>query len=356
MPLRDYLRILGSADTRDGRNLTHEEAFKAFHGILSGGEGPASIAAFLMAMRWKGVRVDELTGFAQAARECATLPCSDMQGLVCLCPPHDGHEGIPPLDAAAGLVAAGAGARVLLITDRCVPPSRGLTAVSVLEYIGAGVTWDPSEAEDWVVKARFATIAVSGMLPEILNLRDIRRDLGVRTVLHTVEKLIAPPQSAVVLGAQQGPVLGIAVETIAGLGHPQGIAIQGAEGGVIPTIRRRTRGIELTGSHQVPLTVDPADFGLEADADPELPMYGPPEDGEGAGDNPLLIEAAGSIFETVLQGEAGHARNATLLGAAVILKACGRAMTLAEGVDQAVNSLDSGAATEVLSRLRELGS
>jgi anthranilate phosphoribosyltransferase len=31
-------------------------------------------------------------------------------------------------------------------------------------------------------------------------------------------------------------------------------------------------------------------------------------------------------------------------------------MTLAEGVDQAVNSLDSGAAMEVLSRLRELGS
>ncbi|MEM7305134.1 MAG: hypothetical protein AAF682_00620 [Planctomycetota bacterium] len=354
MPLRDLLRVLGSADTRDGRNLTHDEAYSAFQSILSGSESPIQVAAFLMAMRWKGVRVDELTGFARAARERAKMPCREMPGLVTLCPPHDGHDGIPPLDVAAGLVAAGAGARVLLITDRCVPPKRGLTSVSVLEYLGSGVTWDPDEAEDWVAKARFATIALSGMLPDILALRDVRKDLGVRTPLHTVEKLIAPASSAVVLGAQHGPVLGTAVETIAGLGHPRGIAIQGCEGGIIPTIRRRTRGIELTGTHQVPLAVEPADFGLNGEADPELPIYGPPDEGVGTGDNPLLVEAAGCVVENVLSGESGPARNATLLGAAVVLKAAGKAMTLAEGVDHAVNSLDSGSAQEVLARLREL--
>ena len=354
MRLRDLLRVLGSADTRDGRNLTHEEAYQAFHSILSGQESPIQVGAFLMAMRWKGMRVDELTGFARAAREHARLPCCQMPGLVAVCPPQDGHDGIPPLDVAASLVAAGAGARVLLITDRCVPPKRGLTAINVLEYLGTGVTWDPSEAEDWVAKARFATIALSGMLPDILRLRDVRGDLGVRTPLHTIEKLVAPPNAAVVLGAQSGPVLGTAVETIAGLGHPRGIAIQGCEGGIIPTIRRRTRGIELTGTHQVPVVVEPADFGLGGDSDPELPIYGPPEEGRGTGDNPLLVEAAGSLVESVLQGDCGPARNATLLGAAVVLKASGKAMTVAEGVDYAVNSLDSGAAAEILVRLREL--
>ena len=355
MPLRDLLRVLGSSDTRDGRNLTHDEAFRAFEVILSGDAGDIQIAAFLMAMRWKGVRVDELTGFARAARARATLPCRGMDGVVCVSPPHDGHDGIPPLDAAASLVAAAAGARVLLITDRCVPPKRGLTAISVLQYIGTGVTWDPAEAEHWVQKARFAAIAVSGMLPEILNLREVRKSLGVRTPLHTVEKLIAPASAAVVLGAQHGPVLGTAVETIAGLGHPRGIAIQGLDGGVIPTVRRRTRGIELTGTHQVPLGIEPGDLGLACTSDPELPMYGPPEnDDEGTGDNPLLVEAAGCIVEGVLRGETGPARNATLLGAAIILKAAGRALTLAEGVDQAVNALDAGAAQEVLAKVRRL--
>ena len=66
------------------------------------------------------------------------------------------------------------------------------------------------------------------------------------------------------------------------------------------------------------------------------------------------LHGAGARAEGVLRGESGSARNATLLGAALILKGAGRALTLAEGVDQAVNALDSGAALDVLHRVREL--
>ena len=89
MILRDLLRVLGSSDRRDGRNLTHEEAYRAFLTILDGEESEIRIGAFLIALRWKGVTVDEVTGFARAARERATIPCQDVEGLVCLCPPHD---------------------------------------------------------------------------------------------------------------------------------------------------------------------------------------------------------------------------------------------------------------------------
>ena len=37
---------------------------------------------------------------------------------------------------------------------------------------------------------------------------------------------------------------------------------------------------------------EPGDFGLACESDPDLPMYGPPDDGEGTGDNPLLVQAA----------------------------------------------------------------
>jgi len=42
-----------------------------------------------------------------------------------------------------------------------------------------------------------------------------------------------------------------------------------------------------------------------------------------------------------------------LLGAAVILKAAGRALTLAEGVDQAVKSLEEKRTLKVLQALRD---
>ena len=117
------------------------------------------------------------------------------------------------------------------------------------------------------------------------------------------------------------------------------------------SLRHRSRGIELSGRQQTPLTVEPADFGLDNIENPELPMYGPPEEGQGSGDNPFLVRAAADMTDALLKGEPGPARDAAILGAAIILKASGRIPTLAEGVDAAVSSLESGAALEVLKRL-----
>ena len=355
MILRDLLRVLGSSDRRDGRNLTHEEAFRAFGTIFDGGESEIRIGAFLIAMRWKGITVEELTGFARAARTRARIPCEGMRGLCCLCPPHDGADFEPPLEVAAGFVAAGAGARILLVSDRGVPPRRGLTAGDVLDTLGAAMSWDAGEVEPRVEHLGFASIAAPAVLPALLELRRVRSEVGVRTPLSTIEKLLVPSTASVVTGAQHGPVLGVAVETISSLGHPSGIVIQGMGGGLVPNLKRRTRGIELSGDHQVPLTVEPGDFGLACSENPELPMYGPPDEGEGTGDNPHVVRAAGDIIDAVLKGETGPARNATILTTAVVLKAAGRAMTLAEGVDLAVKSLDEGAAHGVLERVRGSG-
>src|SRR6185436_16280273 len=111
------------------------------------------------------------------------------------------------------------------------------------------------------------------MLPALMGLRRVRGDVAIRTPLATVEKLLAPTNAAVVLGAQGGPVLGSAVEVIQGLGHPRGIAIQGPEGGIIPSVRKRTRGIELIEHHLVPINVEPNDFGLACANEPDLPMF-----------------------------------------------------------------------------------
>jgi anthranilate phosphoribosyltransferase len=277
-----------------------------------------------------------------------------MDDLVVVSPPHDGFDHVPPLDAAAGIVAAGAGLKVLIVSDRCVPPKRGLTAASALEALGLSMTWDPAEAEHWVSKAGFAVVSASGMLPGLMGLRRVRGEIGVRTPLATIEKLIVPQNAAIITGAQAGPVLGMAVEVLSNLGHSRGIAIQGAEGGVIPYLSKRTRGIELSGSHQVPLSIEPADFGLDESHEPDLPMFGPPDEGYGTGDNPLLVQASGDVTRAAISGETGPCRSATVLGAALILKAAGRAHTMADGVSQACESIDSGAARRVIDRLRSL--
>ena len=102
------------------------------------------------------------------------------------------------------------------------------------------------------------------------------------------------------------------------------------------------------------LNVEPEDFGLSCANEPDMKMFGPPPDDHGTGDNPELVACVGATTRGVLAGEMGAARNATVLGAALILKAAGHVLTLAEGVDAATDALDSGAANEVLARLTEL--
>jgi anthranilate phosphoribosyltransferase len=351
MALRDYIQQLGSHRSQ-GRNLSSEEAYRAFGAILEGGESEIRVATFLTALRWKGVTVEELVGFARAMRDRARLPKADGPGLVAICPPHGGYELQPPLDVAAGLITTAAGARVLIITERCAPPRRGLTAASVLQALGTGLTWDPSEAEAWLKDIGFAGICAVGMLPALLGLRKVAQEIGVRTPLSTVVKLIAPSNAAVLLGARGGPVLGTAVEVIQTLGHPRGMAIQGLEGGVVPTLQKRSRGIHLDGQHQLPITIDPADFGLSGVADAELPLYMPNEEGLGAGDNPALVAAAGEVTQAILAGQHGPARSQAVLTAALALRTAGLVPTLADGLSKAADAIDSGAASAVLERLR----
>jgi anthranilate phosphoribosyltransferase len=148
----------------------------------------------------------------------------------------------------------------------------------------------------------------------------------------------------------------MAVEVLQALGHPRAIALQGLEGSVTPSVRRRTRGIEACDKHLVPLNVEPEDFGLHESEEPEMPFFGPPDDGKGTGDNPELIKASAQVTRAILAGERGPARSAAVLGAAVMVKASGLAPTLAEGVDAVTKSLESGAAQRVLDSIRDLSS
>ena len=64
---------------------------------------------------------------------------------------------------------------------------------------------------------------------------------------------------------------------------------------------------------------------------------------------------AGKSCGTLESGKwVGPARSAALLGAALILKSCGRAPTIADSISIAAESLDSGAAGGVLERLRSM--
>jgi hypothetical protein len=82
--------------------------------------------------------------------------------------------------------------------------------------------------------------------------------------------------------------------------------------------RRTTRSNSEVVAQRAPEVLDQVLGRLEAHGhahqavgDPQAPMYGPPEEGQGPGDNPALVQAAGEMTAAVLRGEPSPARNAT---------------------------------------------
>jgi anthranilate phosphoribosyltransferase len=334
---RDLLQIVGSG-RRSARNLTRDEAERAFTSLLSGEATDVQAGAFLTAMRWKGETAEELAGFARAARALARLPATEAEGVVCLGIPQEGHDRTPPLEASAAIVAAACDVRVFFVSDRSHSPDGGWTAADALEGLGGGFTDDAAHAADLLGRPGLAALSTNACLPGLRKLDRVRAELETRNSLHTVEKLLHLPGRPVLVGAAGGPVLAIAADVVRALGHERAVVVQGPDGSVVPSLVGPTRGIEVDGASLSHLAIDPSDYGFRRPKEPRLAQPGP--------------DGVAAAIRGVLLREAGAARNASVLGAALILYTAGVVGSLSEGVGRAAAAIDEGKALAVLDELR----
>ena len=114
-------------------NLTEDEAASAFEEIMRGDATPVQIAGFLVALRMKGEAVDEITGFARAARAAAT-PIDVAGALLDTC--GTGGDGLATFNIStlSAIVAAASGARVAKHGNRAASSMCG--SADVLEQLG----------------------------------------------------------------------------------------------------------------------------------------------------------------------------------------------------------------------------
>src|SRR2546423_4515220 len=92
----------------DGRDLSREEARAVMGEVMAGEATPAQIAGFLVALRVKGEKAEEIAGCAEAMREHVLPVRPERDDLVDTA--GTGGGGAPPfnISTAAALVAAAA--------------------------------------------------------------------------------------------------------------------------------------------------------------------------------------------------------------------------------------------------------
>lgn len=314
-------------------DLGEDEAAAAFEIIMRGDATPSQIAGFIVALRMKGETVEELTGFARAARAMAT-PIEVDGALLDTC--GTGGDGLATFNIStlAAIVAAACGVRVAKHGNRAASSLCG--SADVLEQLGVKIDLQPDGVARCIKEAGIGFLFAPIFHPSFRFAGVPRRELGVRTVFNVLGPLCNPAGARYqALGVADAPLAGKMAEVLVRLGVERAIVFHAGDGMDELSVASPSLVIEIDGQRKE-YQLDPAELGLR---------HAPVESMRGGGP-----EHNARLARDVLGGEQGPRRDVVLLNAAAALRAAGQAKDWKEGLGLAAEAIDSGRGGEVLER------
>lgn len=337
-----------------GEDLSHEEAYQAVKAILEGKVDPVQMAAFLTALRLKGLSISELVGAGLALKE-SFQPWTRLEdGFVSMDREEinldretiertslPGNRGTVTFNVstASALVVAGTGARV--VRHASLIPSQYVGTEHVLRELGVQPEVTPSLARRCLEEAGAAFLYSSALNPGARLVYQVRRQLGFRTLLNVAGPLSNPcGAGSVYLGVYEISDLTLFPLVTKALGVEKGMLVHGDHTLDEASITGVTRVCALSPSGIQIRELVPEDLGLKRCKPQEVR-------GGTARENAMIIKE-------VLKGIRGPQRNLVLINSALALVACGRARDEKEGLAMAAESLDSGSALRSLELLIRL--
>lgn len=330
MSVRDILETLLA-----GRDLSQDRAAALAGAIIAGELSDAQIAAVCVALRAKGESIDELVGFARAMRAAATKLPAAGDGLIDTCGTGGDGAGTFNISTAAAIVAAGAGCRVAKHGNRSASSRCG--SADVLEALGVPIELPPEQAARCLDAVGITFLFAPQYHRGARHAVAARRAIGVRTIFNLIGPLVHP--AAVrrqVVGVFDAAWLEPFARVLQALGADHALIVHSDDGLDEISPAAATQAVELRDGAIRRMTIRPEDFGLARCTLADL------AGGDAAGNAELL--------RRVLDGEPGPRRDAVVLNAAAAIVVAGRAGTLAEGVQRAIEAIDRGAAKRTLER------
>jgi anthranilate phosphoribosyltransferase len=327
----------------EGRDLAADEARWAMSQIMAGEAAPVQIAGFLVALRAKGLTVDELTGLADemlahANRIDVPGPCVDVVGT------GGDLKHTVNISTMAALTAAGAGVRVVKHGNRAASSSTG--TADVLEALGLRLDHEPERVAELATEVGITFCFAQRFHPSMRHAGPVRKGLGIPTVFNFLGPLTNPAQpGAVAIGCPDARMAGLMAGVLASRGT-SGLVFRGPDGldelapaGVSTIWWVRDGEVSV---HEVDAA---AEVGLDAVTIDDL-RGGMPEENA-------------AVVRRYLAGESGPVRATVLLNAAAALVAEGSTPgtdtgslveRLRAGVAAAAAAVDDGRAAAVLER------
>lgn len=325
---RAVIKAVGTGP-RGSRALTFDEAREAAAGLLAGEVSPVQAGAFLIAMRIKGETPAEIAGISQALRDAARAVAPDPPAggrpIVACAGAFDGMLESPHLSLAAAVLAAAAGARVVVHCGGRIGPKRGTTPADVLVALGGPLRPKPAESLAMLERSDVALVHAGAAIPGWDALAAVRDEIGLRGPLHTAEKLVDHfGATRFVVGHTHSSYRERILGALSLLGARRAIAVRGMEGADVLRAGRPSAA-DANGPLDIPETPGAV---LRGDRDPQV---------------------AAELTRAIAAGdEHGVAAHTAILSAGVRLYAAGRSDSVSAGAALAAAAVADGRATATL--------
>jgi anthranilate phosphoribosyltransferase len=338
-------------------SLLRAEARVVMEEVLSGKCTDAQIAALLVGLHMKGESVEEIVGFAEAIRAAATpVPVhrngvldasgTGREALVDTCGTGGDAAATFNISTATAFVVAGAGVRVAKHGNRSstvkLNPSGASAkcgAADVMEALGVNIQLPPALLGQCLEEVGIAFLFAPAIHSAAKYVQNARRETRLRTVFNLLGPLTNPAgASAQVVGVYSLDWVEKLAEALSILGTSRAFVVHGLDGLDEITITGPTRMAEVREGLVHAYEVTPEEFGVTRAPLEEI------SGGRDAKENARMVRS-------VLGGEKSPKRDVVLMNAAAALVAAGAAATLADAVQTARKSIDSGAAQGKLEAL-----
>jgi len=317
--------------------LNAEEMTEVMRTIMTGGATPAQIGGFLIGLRMKGETVTEIAAAAAVMRELATkVELDNDQYLVDTCGTGGDASGTFNISTASAFVTAAAGARVAKHGNRSISSKSG--SADVLEAAGVNLNLTPDQVAQCVDKVGVGFMFAPAHHSAMKHAIGPRREMGARTIFNVLGPLTNPAGAPnQVLGVFSDELLDPLANVLQKLGSRHVMVVHAHDGLDEISIGDKTEIAELKDGRVRRFAIRPEDFGFTRAPISEL----------------RAADAAESlgIIRSVLENEAGPARDIVCLNAGAAIYTAGLADSLAQGIARAGEVIASGEARNRLDQL-----
>ena len=320
------------------QNLSESEASEAMDLLMEGKVSPEEVGAFLGALRAKGETIDEIVGCAKSLRSHSTPLSIKRSDLIDTCGTGGDGANTFNISTCNAFVIAAAGLGVCKHGNRSVSSKCG--SADVLEELGVPIELSAEDAGAAIDKHGFAFLFAPKFHPAMGNVVPIRRKLGARTIFNLLGPLVNPADTKrQVIGVYDKDMLEPFAHVLKNLGSEEVMLVTGNDGLDESTLTDATHVAHLKDGQVKCYQITPEDLGLSRCTAEDLSGCDRKENAR--------------IIEDILGGKLhGPKRDIILANGAAALMIGGLARDLKEGVSKVADILDSGAALDVLNKIR----